>query len=1091
SRQVMRIPMQVQLLGGFGITYADKLVNGLNASRLQSLIAYLILTTNIPQARQHIAFILWPDTSEAKGRNNLRQLLYQLRHLLPDYDRFIDIEDDTVTWRLDDNQSIDIQRFVRALDEAESAEQRSNVNEERRWLAEALSIYRGDLLPGCYDEWILSHRERLKHRRMQANQKLVQILEQQRDYPSALQAAESLLNLDPLDESTYLTLMRLHELNHDQAASRRVYYSAVKTLQLELGVEPGEMLRQEYERLQIPSAKRYPRKSSLPVHLVGRQNEWQQLQVAWGQALDGGTYFVLITGEAGIGKSRLAEELFQWAAQQGITCAHARCYAAEGRLSLAPVTEWLRSPDLRQHLGTLDRMWLTELARVLPELMSDRPDLARPEPISEYGRRQRFFEAIARGVLLAPLPILLWIDDLQWCDPETLEWLHFLLRFEPHKPLLVLGTARSEESPPDHPLIDLSRQLRAEDKFARIELSPLDAAETGQLASMTSGVEFDVRATTRLFHETEGNPLFVVEMVRAGFSGITQDEAARLAGADQELPPRVHAIIARRLAHLSILARKIAELGALTGREFSLDLILRAGQDDEANVILALDELWQKRIFHEQGANVFDFTHDKLREVMISEIPVPQRRLLHRHIAQALEAMYTGNLDPVSGQIAAQYEQAGMPDQAVPYYQRAAAVAAGVYANEDAITMLRRGISLLDQLPAGDRHDRLELMIQMALAPLYRITRGWTSPEVEACTNRAMVLCEKVGNISQRTQILFGLQSLYVVQSRLEKVETTYALAHKLYLQTNHTTPPPFTAIMYAGTKLHMGELQTSSDMFEKIVALHDDAYILDLQESQGVNYIVHGYAWNAHALWLLGYPQMAINSGQAAVQVARQDAQPFNQALAITYLSLLQEWNAAPGRFAGQAEEALQLSGEYKAPYYYAWSNILACFARAQQQPDAEHLTSLRKAIRDFTNSGAHLRMPYYLSLLARAWSSAGKPEKGLAVIEEGLAEALQHNEHWWDAELHRLRGELRLSQGAAADEVEGAFSRAIEIARSQEARSLELRAATSLARLWYANGEAAEARQLLQPLIAWFTEGFDTPDLQAAQTLIQQSSE
>ena len=183
---------------------------------------------------------------------------------------------------------------------------------------------------------------------------------------------------------------------------------------------------------------------------------------------------------------QLAEELFHWARQQGITAAHTRSYAAEGRLSLAPVTDWLRSDALRLHFASLDKLWLSEVARLLPELLTERTDLARPEPIREYGARQRFFEALARAVLAAPRPTLLWIDDLQWCDPETFEWLHFFLRFEPHSPILILGTARSDESAPDHPLAGLARQLRSEGRLSLIELSPLDAAETAKLATRST-----------------------------------------------------------------------------------------------------------------------------------------------------------------------------------------------------------------------------------------------------------------------------------------------------------------------------------------------------------------------------------------------------------------------------------------------------------------------------------------------------------------------------------------------------------------------------------------------------------------------------
>ena len=1082
--------LRVNLLGDFSLAYGDQPIASINTVRLQSLLVYLILHADAPQPRQHIAFLLWPDTSESNARNNLRQFLHQLRQVLPNPDRFLSVNAHTLCWQIDEDQIVDVRRFENALAEATAAEQQADWNDAQHWLKEALSIYRNDLLPGCYDEWITPERDRLRQQCLAAHHKLVLLLEQQRDYPEALQVAQSRLRLDPLDESTHVTLMRLHDLNHDRPAARRVYQNAVEVLQRELNVEPGEALQRAYERVQRASDSRPTDRTTDSFQLVGRQSEWQQLQSAWQRAAYGDALLVLITGEAGIGKSRLAEELFRWAEQQSFTVARTRSYAAEGRLSFAPAAEWLRNAAIRPHITALDKVWLTEIARLLPELLSERSDLAQPEPISEYGQRQRFFEASARAILAAPPPVLLWIDDLQWCDLETLEWLHFLLRFRPHHPLLVLGTARSEESPPDHPVAQLARQLRAESKLTAIELAPLDAAETAWLASQIQGHELSVAASVSLYHETEGNPLFVVETVRANSGSTFVAGVRQAADLDEEshvLPARVYAVIARRLSQLSPAARKTAEIGAVIGRAFTLDMLLHAGHDGEDSVVQALDELWQKRIVREQSANLFDFTHDKLREVAYAEISVPQRRLLHRHIAQALELLHADQLDPVSAQIAAHYEQAALFEQAVPHYERAGKLAASVYANDDAINLLTRALALLAHLPGSAMRHTQELNLQLTLAVLHRITKGWASPEVEQVMQRAMVLSDQFGDEQQQIRALFALTTLYVVQARFEQVEHTYRRIEQIFRQAGNT-PPPFTSIYVAGAKLSLGQIAEATTLFDQVVAVRDARHIRDLQESQGLNYLVHGLAWKSHARWCQGYPHSALKEARAAVEFAQEFEQPFNQALAITYLALLQEWSTDTGTFRAHAEDAYVRSREYEAPYYQAWARILVSFAQADRQADAANLAHLRDAIRAFTETGAHLRLPIYYSLLARACQRAGQFDDGLAALELAFAESQQTKEHWWDAELHRLRGELIWTQGATADEVEAAFRRSIEIAQAQQAKSLELRAATSLARLWQTAGRSGEAKRLLAPLYAWFTEGFDTPDLQAAQSLITQ---
>ena len=1088
--------LQAQLFGGFRLVYDNMAITGVNSARLQSLLAFLILHADSPQSRQQVAFLFWPDTSETQARNNLRQFLFQLRQTLPDPDRFLQVDTNIIFWKTDEKQIVDVSLFKRALKDADLYNQRGDQSLQRIMLEQAISAYQGDLLPSSYDDWIEPERERLRLQCQDVHRKLVQILEMQREYRLALNVAQRLLVLDPLDEGAYVTLMRLHALNDDRLSARRVYQKAVEVLQRELDVEPSETLHSAYQRLQhvsqaVSARGENTRSTVTPFKLVGRQSEWQQLQAAWKRTVSGDAHLVLITGEAGIGKSRLAEELFSWVMRQGFATAYTRSYGVEGRLSLGPVTDLLHSKNIRSHIASLDKVWMTEVARLLPELLFEYPDLARPTPISEYGQRQLFFEALARGIHPEQHPLLLWIDDLHWSDQETLEWLHFLLRFEPLNALLILGTARSEESPPEHPLSLLARQLRMEDKISTIELSLLDAAETAKLASEVQGYALEERDTIRLFHETDGNPLFVVETIRANSAGavaIETNSSKTTASSEAHLPPpRVHAVILGRLVQLSPQARNVAEIGAVIGRAFPLDLLLQAGHDNEETVVHALNELWQKRILWEQSVNTFDFTHDKLREVAYLEISAPQRRRLHRNVAQALEVIKADDLDVVSAQLATHYEQAGMLEQAIPYYQRAGKVAASVFANADAIRFLKNALALLPHIPDAAKRGRQELELQLALSTLYRILSGWASPEVESVLNRALILSDIANDNVQRIKTLFGLQLMYVVQARYENVQQAYAKAEILLVKTLGAVPPMFT-VNLAIAKLVIGQIGEARELFESIVSVRDNERLRDIQESFGYNYLVHGHALNSQALWCLGYPQAALHSVNAAEQFADEFKQPFNRALAIAYLALLQELRADAETFRTQAEAAFVLTREHKVTYYFAWSSILLNFAQAWQHPSSENLLHLGEAIRAFTDTGARIRLPYYFSLLARGCQRAGQFDEGLAAIDQGLTESLQNNEHWWDAELHRLRGELMSLQGTSVDEVEQVFHRSIEIARSQSAKSLELRAATSLARLWQANSRSADAKQLLVPLYEWFTEGFETPDLQTARTLITQ---
>ncbi|TMD74738.1 MAG: 6-hydroxy-D-nicotine oxidase [Chloroflexi bacterium] len=1041
---MMMPTLHIRLLGDFSLIYNDRQVTSLNTTRLQSLFAYLVLHRDVPQQRQHLAFLFWPDTTESQARNNLRQLLHQLRQALPAVEQFLSADAHLLHWHPVTPCHLDVAEFEQTLTLADETARRNDQHALQDALEQADNLYRGALLPGCYDEWILPERERLRQRHWQVLEHLLRLFEGQGDHVSAIRYAQRLLALDPLSEDLSRRLMRLFTLNNDRASALRVYHTCVTTLQRELGVEPDPATREAYERLMqqeaptIQAIVHQPLPAAIPT-LTGRKLEWKDLQDAWHGAITAGPHFVLVTGEAGIGKSRLAEDFLLWASQQGAVTAKTRSYAAEGQLSLAPVTDWLRSAGLRAQLRQLDAVWLTEVARILPELFAEQPGLPHYESVTEYGQRQRFFEPLARAILVTSQPLLLLIDDLQWCDQETLEWLHFLLRFDPTARLLVVGCAREEELPPHHPLRTFLLHLRNSMRVTEITLQPLDAAETAKLASQVAKRELDTGSVMHLYHETGGYPLFVVEMVRAdlGRAPASLLEADHPHGQPplddaRTLPPRVHAVLVGRLLQLSASARAFVELAATIGREFTLDLLSTIGNADAESAVRVLDELWHKRIVREHGANSYDFTHDKLREVAYAEISAPQRRMLHRRVAQALEAMHIEeDLDPVSGQIASHYERAGMIEQALPYYQRAAAVAQRVYANEDAISLLSRSLESLELLPAGSKRDKQELSLQLALAPLYRVTKGWAALELERVLDRALALCDTVGDDAQVTD---------------------------------------------------------ANAQFAEIIAAHDPDQLLYLQESQGVNYAAQARAWQAHSLWCLGYSQQALNRGLDAVKLVQDLDQPFNQALVSAYLALLQQLRADEAVAREHAEQAHALASKYQAPYYRAWAGILVSYALAWEQPNEESIGRLRGSIAEFKTSGARLRLPYYLSLLAQVCGKVGRAEEGLACIDEALAEARTHNERWWDAELHRLRGELLLMHGADASDGEAAILRAIEIARSQQARSLELRATMSLARLWIAQNRSDDARRRLKDVYSWFTEGLETPDLQAARLLLTQ---
>jgi len=743
--------LHIHLLGNFLLVSGDTPVTTVTVPRLQSLLAYLLLHRDAPQDRSHLAFLLWPDSTEAQAHTNLRKLLYQLRQSLPDADHFIHADNHSLQWLpalpasqegcTDASWTLDILEVEQALARAEQAERVQDTTAMRRALEQVMHLYSGELLPNCYDEWILPERDRWRQAFLQAAERLIALLEEERDYDAAITAAQQLLRQDSLHEATYRQLMRLYGLRGDRAAALRVYHTCVTVLERELGTEPSEVTRAVYESLlqsdTSPKTQTGPlalRGTEAP--LLGRKAEWRHLQEAWRKAAGGRPHVVILSGEAGIGKTRLAEEIEAWVSRQGMTTASARCYAALGHLAYAPVTAWLRTDALHTGLSALDPAWLTEIARLVPEVLATRPKLPRPAAMTEGWQRQHFFEALARAVLNARQPLLLLLDDLQWCDNETLEWVHYLLRFEPGIRLLLIGTVRAEETLPGHPLVTFLGALQRDGLVTELPLGPLTTTETTSVAEHIMGQQLDPAMSNKLYHETEGNPLFVVEMARAGTLGQHEeaDPTARsplplLTRPASALPAVVQTVLATRLAQLSPLAHEVANVAAVIGREFTFPVLARASGQSEDAVVQGLDELWQRRIVREQGAGTaeaYDFSHDKLRELACASLSPAHQRLLHRRIAEAFEEVYAGDLDAASGQIAAHYEHAGLPGRAIPYYRRAGEAAIRVYANADAITAFQRAAALLEA--GGPGHAQQEqrweeaVAIYAALGDIFAIT---------------------------------------------------------------------------------------------------------------------------------------------------------------------------------------------------------------------------------------------------------------------------------------------------------------------------------------------------------------------------------
>lgn len=630
--------LQIRLLGRFQVELDNRPVTTLEHQRLQHLLAYLVLYRSSPRPRSRVATTFWPEASDAQALTNLRNLIYRLRSALPDADIYMLANSHQVGWRATGCCDLDVASFEAYLTTAATA---GDVASRAEALAAAVQCYQGDFLPDCYDDWAIEARERLRHNYHGALLQLTQLLEAQCEYLGAIQHARQLLRDEPLQEAYYRLLMRLYALSGDRAGIARTYQACIEVLRQELAVEPAQETLLLYWQLWRAGERPEPPLARVAMRSVGRETAQQELQCLWRQTERGQAHMALITGEPGIGKTQLARDVLEWATRQGVPCAEASCYAAEGALPFAAATTWLRSAPIQATMRALDVRSRLEVARLCPDLLALEDEHAQltiaPEPL----QRQRFFAALAQALLAGEQPRMLLLDDVHWCDRETAEWLHYLLRSRPAAPLFLVATARSDELTTDRPLHTLMSSLRRLDQLTVVELSRLDQNATEELAATLIGRRLPSEIGKVVYGATEGVPLFIVELLRAGLHDHCLGSTPGSCGAElPELPAQLVEHLTDRLALVSPMAVTVATIVALCDQPLSFETLARALELNEEALLMALDELLFRRILREQGDDVIALGHRAFRAPLLARLSRVRRRVLERRLASAGKAEY-------------------------------------------------------------------------------------------------------------------------------------------------------------------------------------------------------------------------------------------------------------------------------------------------------------------------------------------------------------------------------------------------------------------------------------------------------------------
>jgi predicted ATPase/class 3 adenylate cyclase len=848
--------------------------------------------------------------------------------------------------------------------------------------------------------------------------------------------------------------------------------------------------------------------------MQGRDDELATLADRWARARAGHGGVALMAGEPGIGKSRLIWALQQHVAQSpDAFLIHLSCSPYFVNTAFYPIVQHLErvlefGPDDtvedEQRLDKIDGL-LTQygfdlltvvplLARLLAVPFEDRyPPLDLPAD----RQRQLTIDALVKVTLLRAehQPVLFVVEDLHWIDPSSLDLLTQLIEHVPQTRQLVVFSFRPEFVPPwpEGPGLE------------RLNLNRLDREASVRIVTETAGMPVPTELLDQLVEKADGVPLYLEELTKLVVEqGLIRHGNGWLGSARPRPALAIPATLADSLtARLDRLtdAKGVAQLGAAIGRQFSYELLAAvskrtASVDSRAlwRNLARLVDAGLLLVEHNPRGATYTFKHALIQDAAYESLLRTTRVQYHRHIAQALteHEHFSAMVKTAPELLAHHYTQAGMIAESVPCWLHAGQRALHASANPEAIAHLTTGLDLLADLPAGPERADTELQFLGMLGPAYMAIRGYAAPEVEACYQRARELCRELGDTPKLVPVLHGLWSYHIVRAQHADALALGEQVLELVAATDDDGLLLQGNMEVGWSHFFLGELEQAREHLERVLELYDHERHSSHAFTYGDNPATSARSALAQVLWLLGYADQSLRYSEENLTILRSLINhPYSVAFGLDLAAFLRQYLGDAPATRALADEALELSEAQGLALIGAMASILKGWVLTRDGELREGTAQMRRGFAAQLATGAELVRPYWLSLMAEACHRTGAARAGLALLDEAEAAVERTNERYWEAEIHRLRGQLLLATSEpAAPEVnrsaEEAYRRALDVARRQGARSLELRAAISLSLLCQAEGRQAEARDLLAPVYGRLSEGQETSDLRAGAALL-----
>jgi class 3 adenylate cyclase/predicted ATPase len=836
--------------------------------------------------------------------------------------------------------------------------------------------------------------------------------------------------------------------------------------------------------------------------LVGREQEVSLLLDRWRWVKEGQGQAVLLSGEAGIGKSRLVQVLKDQVISEPHTRLECRSSPHDQNSALYPIIDllnrllqWQHDPSPDEKLDSLAaalsqyRLPVQDTIPLLAPLLSlPLPeDRYPPLPSSPQRRRQKTLEVLL-AMLLEPSashPVLFILEDLHWTDPSTLELLELLMDQIPTVSFCALLTCRPTFQP----------TWSSRSYVTQVTLSRLAQPQVVRMAEhVAGGKRLPAEVLRQVVEKTDGVPLFVEEMTKAVLeSGVLHDVHGHyeLTGGASALaiPATLHDSLMARLDRL-VTAKAVAQYAAVIGRQFSYALLHAVSQLDELTLQRELGRLVDAELLYQRGLPpqaTYRFKHALIRDIAYESLLRSTRQGYHQRVAQVLEAQFPETVATQPELLAHHCTEAGLNTQAVRYWHQAGQHAIQRSAHAEAIAHLTQGLVVLKTLPHTPERARQELVLQTSLGPALMVVHGYAAEAVEHVYQRARELSQEVDDPTEHVRALMGLYVQFFVRANHEAV---HALTGEL-LQLGQTVQDPLVLIQtYAHegeSLLFQGKYALARTHLEHAKSLYHPQQYTPSAYFFGHHPVVQTLGILPLVLWVLGYPERAVQQSDQALTFAQGLSHPFSLAFALSVKAQLHQLRREANIVQEQAETLVTVSTESGFPFRAAHGNMLLGWAMVERDAGQAGIAHIEEGLAAFQTTRARLQSAWWLGLRAEAYGKLGQLEEGLTVLAEALRAVDDTGEHFYEAELQRLRGEFLLQRSSDNQrEAETCFQHAMAIAQNQGAKAWELRTAMSLARLWEHQGKRQQARDLLAPVYQWFTEGFETVDLREAKALL-----